>query len=89
MGFGVEISGVSKRYASDGQVLAALEQIDLAVAEGEAVAGPLPERCSGPRIAASGTTMNGLSPIRPQNLGAAGVDRSNGARLGIGCKTKK
>ncbi len=42
MGFGVEISGVSKRYASDGQVLAALEEIGLSVAEGEmvAVVGP-------------------------------------------------
>jgi putative ABC transport system ATP-binding protein len=38
VGFGVEISGVSKRYTSDGQVLGALDQIQLSVAEGEAVA---------------------------------------------------
>ena len=38
MGFGVEISGVSKRYASDGRGVVALEQIELSVAEGEAVA---------------------------------------------------
>jgi putative ABC transport system ATP-binding protein len=42
VGFGVEIGGVSKRYASDGQVVGALEQIQLSVAEGEvvALAGP-------------------------------------------------
>jgi putative ABC transport system ATP-binding protein len=42
VGFGVEVSGVSKRYGSDGQVVTALEQIELSVAEGEvvAVAGP-------------------------------------------------
>lgn len=42
MGFGVELSGVSKRYASDGQPVVALDGVSLSLDEGEvvAVAGP-------------------------------------------------
>jgi putative ABC transport system ATP-binding protein len=38
MGFNVELQGVSKRYASDGQGVVALAEVELTIAAGEAVA---------------------------------------------------
>ncbi|MEW5990023.1 MAG: ABC transporter ATP-binding protein [Chloroflexota bacterium] len=38
MGYAIELTGVSKHYARDGQVVTALEDVQLAIGDGEAVA---------------------------------------------------
>jgi putative ABC transport system ATP-binding protein len=67
MGFAVELTGVSKRYATDGQVLAALEQIQLSVAEGEAVA------LAGPSGSGKSTLLHVIGAMDTPDAGSIAV----------------
>jgi putative ABC transport system ATP-binding protein len=70
MGFGVELTGVSKRYASDGQAIVALDSVDLSADSGELVA------VTGPSGSGKSTLLHVIGAMDRPDEGVVLVGRS-------------